>query len=55
MRNPDNIMKINVSNAKEEVYKIDCVPDFDIEDYDMTNPKDFKKCLLSFRECKQCR
>ena len=47
MRNPDNIMKINISNAKEEVYKIDCVPDFDIEDYDMTNPKDFKKFIDS--------
>ena len=47
MRNPDNIMKINISDAKEEVYKIDCVPDFDIEDYDMTNPKDFKKFIES--------
>lgn len=47
MRNPDNIMKVNTSNAKEEIYKIDCIPDFDIEDYDMTNPKDFKKFIDS--------
>ena len=47
MRNPDNIMKVNTSNTKIEVYKIDSVPDFDIEDYDMTNPKDFKKFIDS--------
>ena len=47
MRNPDNIMKVNTSNTKVEDYKIDSVPDFDIEDYDMTNPKDFKKFIDS--------
>ena len=47
MRNPDNLIPPEPveenSNDPVEVYKINNVPIYDAEDYDLTNPKDFKK------------
>ena len=47
MRNPDNLIPPEPveenSNGPVEVYKINNVPIYDAEDYDLTNPKDFKK------------
>ncbi len=46
MRNPDNIQECNnLSSAMDEVYNISSVPEFDIEDYDLTNPKELKRFI----------
>ena len=43
MRNPDNIIQIDYDEAKEQVFKIENVPDYDIEDYDLNNEKELKR------------
>lgn len=46
MRKPENIIPLDPmenTNSDVEIYKINSVPEYDIEDYDLTNPKDFKK------------
>ena len=44
MRNPDNLAQCDdISNHLDEVFKISDVPAFDIEDYDMSNPKEFRR------------
>lgn len=43
VRNPDNIIQIDYDEAKEQVFKIENVPDYDIEDYDLNNEKELKR------------
>lgn len=43
MRNPENLLNVAYKNQPEEIFKVENVPDFDIEDYDLCEPKDFKK------------
>ena len=48
MRDPNNIIQIEVDASKSsEIYPIHSLPDFDFEDYDLDNPKDFKRYIDS--------
>lgn len=53
MRDPNNLIKIPSNSGAISVLKIDYVPDFDIEDYDLFDTKDFKKYINDIEAC--CR
>ena len=46
-RDPNNIIKTQYDPTKKELKHIDIIPDFDIEDYDLNNPKEFPKYIKS--------
>jgi len=52
-RDPNGIIGIDYSTVKREVVEFQSIPDFDIEDYDLSNPKDFPKYIASIE--KICR
>lgn len=44
-RDPGNLVKVNFNPTKREVKKFDIVPDYDIEDFDLDDPKKFNKYI----------
>jgi hypothetical protein len=52
-RDPNSIIRIDYNELKSEVLKIENAPEFDIPDYDLTNPKEFPKYISSVE--KICR
>lgn len=54
MRDPENIKKVQIINNDEiEVISIKYLPEYDIEDYDLNDEKDFKKFINDVE--KSCR
>ena len=48
MRNPENTIQIETDAEQSvQIFPIHNVPDFEFEDYDLDNPKDFKKYIDS--------
>lgn len=53
MRDPNNLVNVYSSKDRDNFLLIENVPDFDIEDYDLLDDKDFKKYIESIE--KICR
>ena len=43
MRNPDNVNTIESSTQSEQIIKLDNIPVYNIQDYDLDDPKDFRR------------
>lgn len=52
-RDPNNIIKVDYNAVRKEIFEIENIPDFDIPDYDLNNPKEFPKYISSIE--KICR
>ena len=46
-RDPNNIIKVDYNSLQKEIFQIENIPDFDIPDYDLSNPKEFPKYISS--------
>ena len=45
MRNPENINRLDITDTKTDTIKLSSIPEFEIEDWDLSNPKQFKKYI----------
>lgn len=52
-RNPNNLLPVDYTSLKKEVIKVNEIPDYDYEDYDLNNPKEFPKYIATIE--KICR
>lgn len=50
MRDPNNLHNIFEECDSESIIKIDCIPPYDIQDFDLTDEKEFKKYLESIEK-----
>lgn len=49
MRDPLNLKQVDYKDNDTTVITLDDVPEFDIEDYDLLDPKEFKKYILNIK------
>ena len=52
-RDPNNIIRVDYNSLKKEVMTFNEIPEMDIPDYDLNNPKDFPKYISTIE--KICR
>lgn len=45
MRNPENINRLDVTEEQKDTIKLSSIPEFEIEDWDLSDPKQFKKYI----------
>lgn len=45
MRNPENINRLDITDTKTDTIKLSSIPEFEIEDWDLSDPKQFKKYI----------
>ena len=43
--NPNNLIKLDEIKTDGETLRVDYLPPYEQEDYDLSNPKDFTKCI----------